>query len=109
MTLKQAQTAVDQWIKKYGVKYFSELTNLGILMEETGELARIMVREYGEQSFKPSDKKDKLSEELADILFVIICIANQTNIDLTASFQKTIEKKTKRDHQRHHNNKKLFK
>ena len=107
MTIKQAQTDVDTWIKTIGVRYYSELTNLGILMEEVGELSRIMVRMYGDQSFKESDKNKELSEEMADILWVLLCLANQTGVDLTEAFQKSIEKKTKRDADRHANNKKL--
>ena len=107
MTIQQAQTDVDNWIKTIGVRYFSELTNLGILMEEVGELSRIMVRMYGDQSFKESDKNKELSEEMADILWVLICLANQTGVDLTDALRKSIEKKTKRDAERHANNKKL--
>ena len=107
MTIQQAQTDVDSWINTIGVRYFSELTNLGILMEEVGELSRIMVRTYGDQSFKESDKNKELSEEMADILWVLICLANQTGVDLTDALQKSIEKKTKRDAERHRENKKL--
>lgn len=107
MTIQQAQQEVDQWIKTIGVKYFSELTNLGILMEEVGELSRLMVRKYGEQSFKESDKGKELSDELADILWVLLCLANQTGVDLTEALQKNIEKKTNRDALRHRNNEKL--
>jgi NTP pyrophosphatase (non-canonical NTP hydrolase) len=107
MTIQQAQTDVDNWINTIGVRYFSELTNLGILMEEVGELSRIMVRTYGDQSFKESDKNKELSEEMADILWVLICLANQTGVDLTDALQKSIEKKTKRDAERHKENKKL--
>ncbi len=107
MTIQQAQTDVDNWINTIGVRYFSELTNLGILMEEVGELSRIMVRTYGDQSFKESDKNKELSEEMADILWVLICLANQTGVDLTDALQKSIEKKTKRDAERHTKNKKL--
>ncbi len=109
MTLAEAQKKVDNWIKEFGVRYFNELTNLAILMEETGELARVMSRKFGEQSYKESDKKADLEEEMADILFVLICLANQTGTDLTAAFQKNLEKKTNRDHQRHKNNPKLKK
>ena len=107
MTIKQAQTDVDTWIKTIGVRYYSELTNLGILMEEVGELSRIMVRMYGDQSFKESDKNKELSEEMADILWVLICLANQTGVDLTEALQKSIEKKTIRDKERHQGNEKL--
>lgn len=107
ITIREAQQQVDGWIKTVGVRYFSELTNLGILMEETGELARLMVRTYGEQSFKESDKGKELADEMADVLWVLICLANQTGVDLTAALQKNIEKKTKRDSERHKNNEKL--
>src|SRR6476660_10444473 len=107
MTIKEAQTIVDTWIKTVGVKYFSELTNLGILMEEVGELSRLIVRIYGEQSFKETDKNKKLSDEMADILWVLICLANQTGVDLTDALEKNIEKKTKRDAERHAKNRKL--
>ena len=107
MTLKEAQTAVDEWIKTYGVRYFNELTNMAILTEEVGELARIIARTYGEQSFKDSDKKHDLGDEMADVLWVLICLANQTGIDLTEAFRKNLEKKTNRDGERHRNNKKL--
>lgn len=107
MKLSEAQKQVDDWIKKYGVRYFSELTNTAILMEEVGEVARIMARRYGEQSEKESDKQKKLEDEIADVLFVLICIANQTGIDLESAFLKNIEKKTIRDSERHLNNKKL--
>ena len=107
MTLKEAQEKVDQWIKKYGVRYFDELTNTAILMEEVGEVARIMARSYGEQSSKKSDEESSLSNELTDVLFVLICIANQTGVDLEQAFEKNMEKKTKRDHSRHKENKKL--
>lgn len=105
--LTEAQELVDTWIKKHGVRYFNELTNMAILMEEVGELARIISRKYGEQSFKESDKKHDLGDEMADVLWVLICLANQTGIDLNAAFTKNIEKKTNRDHQRHLNNEKL--
>jgi NTP pyrophosphatase (non-canonical NTP hydrolase) len=108
ITLKEAQTKVDEWIKTVGVKYFSELTNLGILMEEVGELSRLMVRIYGEQSFKESDKKTKLSDEMADVLWVLICLANQTGVDLTEALQKNFEKKSLRDAERHLKNEKLL-
>ena len=107
MTLKEAQEKVDQWIKKYGVRYFDELTNTAILMEEVGEVARIMARRYGEQSGKKSDEESSLSNELTDVLFVLICIANQTGVDLEQAFEKNMEKKTKRDHSRHKENNKL--
>lgn len=106
MTIKEAQEAVDQWIKTYGVRYFSELTNMAVLTEEVGELARVIARKYGDQSFKEGEK-DNLGEEMADILWVLICLANQTGVDLTEELQKSIEKKTKRDAERHINNKKL--
>jgi NTP pyrophosphatase (non-canonical NTP hydrolase) len=107
MTIQEAQTKVDQWIKTVGVKYFSELTNLGILMEEVGELSRLMVRKYGEQSFKETDKGKELGDEMADVLWVLICLANQTGIDLTEALQKNFEKKKLRDGERHQNNEKL--
>lgn len=107
MTIQQAQTNVDQWIKTVGVKYFSELTNLGILMEEVGELSRLMVRQYGEQSFKESDKGKELGDEMADVLWVLICLANQTGINLTEALQKNFEKKNLRDADRHQQNEKL--
>ena len=107
ITLKQAQTLVDEWIKTVGVRYFNELTNLGILMEEVGELSRILVRKYGEQSYKESDKGDELSDEMADVLWVLLCLANQTGVDLTAALQKNVAKKTARDEDRHKNNEKL--
>ena len=107
ITIKQAQQQVDQWIKTVGVRYFSELTNLGILMEETGELARLMVREYGDQSSKKSDLGKDIADEMADVLWVLLCLANQTGVDLTAALQKNIEKKTQRDAERHQNNEKL--
>ncbi len=107
MTIAAAQTQVDQWIKTVGVRYFNELTNLGILMEEVGELSRLMVRQYGEQSFKESDKGKELGDEMADVLWVLICLANQTGVDLTNALQKNFEKKNLRDGQRHLNNDKL--
>lgn len=106
MTLKEAQEQVDSWIKTHGVRYFSELTNMAVLTEEVGELARVMARKYGDQSFKEGEK-DNLGDELADVLWVLICIANQTGVDMTDSFIRNMEKKTKRDHQRHINNPKL--
>jgi len=107
ITLSEAQQKVDVWIKTIGVKYFSELTNLGILMEEVGELSRIMVRTYGQQSFKESDKNHDLADEMADVLWVLICLANQTGVDLTDALHKNISKKTLRDAERHLNNEKL--
>lgn len=107
ITLKEAQEKVDQWIKTVGVRYFGELTNLGILMEEVGELSRLMVRIYGEQSFKEDEKEKKLGDEMADVLWVLICLANQTGIDLTEALRKNFEKKSLRDAQRHKNNQKL--
>jgi NTP pyrophosphatase (non-canonical NTP hydrolase) len=107
MTIKEAQEAVDRWIKEYGVRYFSELTNMAVLTEEVGELARVMARKYGDQSFKPGEK-DNLGEEMADILWVLLCLANQTGVDLTTELEKSIEKKTQRDSQRHIQNKKLM-
>ncbi|MBR2649710.1 MAG: nucleotide pyrophosphohydrolase [Sediminibacterium sp.] len=107
MTLDQAQKQVDQWIKTIGVRYFNELTNLGILVEEVGELSRIIVRKYGEQSFKESDKKTDLADEMADVLWVLLCLANQTGVNLTEAFRKNIEKKTLRDANRHRDNEKL--
>lgn len=107
MTLQQAQQQVDQWIKTIGVRYFSELTNMAILTEEVGELARIMARKYGDQSFKESDKEKDLDNEMADVLWVLICLANQTGVDLTEALQKNFEKKTLRDADRHRNNEKL--
>ena len=106
MTIQEAQEDVDQWIKTYGVRYFSELTNMAVLTEEVGELARVIARKYGDQSFKPGEKEN-LGEEMADVLWVLICLANQTGIDLTEELKKSIEKKTKRDAERHINNKKL--
>jgi NTP pyrophosphatase (non-canonical NTP hydrolase) len=107
MEIKQAQQDVDQWIKNVGVRYFNELTNLGILMEEVGELSRLMVRKYGEQSFKESDKGKDLGDEMADVLWVLICLANQTGVDLTEALQKNFEKKNLRDATRHLENDKL--
>ncbi len=107
MTIQQAQKTVDQWIKTKGVRYFNELTNMAILTEEVGEVARIISRKYGEQSFKESDKEKNLSDELADVLFVLICIANQTGVDLTEALKKNLDKKTERDSERHKQNKKL--
>lgn len=105
--IKEGQEMVDQWIKKYGVRYFNELTNMAILTEEVGEVARIVSRKYGEQSFKESDKKLDLADEMADVLWVLMCLANQTGVDLNEAFQKNIEKKTIRDKNRHKNNEKL--
>lgn len=106
-TLKNCQKLVDEWINTVGARYFSELTNTAILMEEVGEIARIMARRYGDQSFKKSDEEVDLAEEMADVLFVLICLANQTGVDLEEAFRKSIEKKTKRDHNRHQENPKL--
>ncbi len=107
MTIKEAQALVDNWIKTIGVRYFSELTNMAILTEEVGEVARIIARSYGDQSFKSGEKDKKLADELADVLFVLICLANQTGIDLTEALKKNIEKKTFRDKDRHRQNEKL--
>ena len=109
MEIKEAQRLVDDWIKTVGVRYFNELTNMAMLTEEVGEVARIISRKYGEQSFKESDKKVKLEDELADVLWVLICLANQTGVDLTAAFKKNLEKKNIRDFDRHRNNPKLKK
>ena len=107
MKIEDAQKTVDSWIKEHGVRYFNELTNMAQLTEEVGEVARIIARRYGEQSEKESDKDKDLGEELADVLFVVLCLANQTGIDLQAAFDMRMEKKAKRDHDRHHNNEKL--
>ena len=107
MELKTAQEKVDNWIKEHGVRYFNELTNMAQLTEEVGEVARIIARRYGEQSEKESDKLKDLGEELADVLFVVLCLANQTGVDLQSAFDAKLDLKTKRDHDRHHNNKKL--
>lgn len=107
MEIKNAQLAVDHWIKEHGVRYFNELTNMAQLTEEVGEVARIIARRYGEQSEKESDKDKDLGEELADVLFVVLCLANQTGIDLQEAFDRKLMKKTQRDHDRHHDNKKL--
>jgi len=107
MTIQEAQQQVDGWIKTTGVRYFNELTNLGILMEEVGELSRLMVRTYGEQSFKESDKGKDLADEMADILWVLLCLANQTGVDLTEALKKNFEKKNSRDGERHSGNTKL--
>lgn len=107
LTIQKAQEIVDEWVKSVGVRYFNELTNTAILMEEVGEVARIMARRYGEQSEKESDKGKELADELADVFFVLICLANQTGINLTEALQKNLDKKTKRDSQRHLNNAKL--
>ncbi len=107
MTISESQKTVDEWIKTHGVRYFSELTNMVVLTEEVGELARIIARRYGDQSEKESDKDLDLGDEMADVLWVLICLANQCNIDLSAAFQKNIDKKTARDKDRHHNNPKL--
>lgn len=106
MTIKEAQNTVDSWIKEYGVRYFSELTNMTVLTEEVAELARVMARKYGDQSFKEGEE-DNMGEEIADIFWVLCCIANQTGIDITEEFKKSIEKKTQRDKDRHKNNQKL--
>jgi NTP pyrophosphatase (non-canonical NTP hydrolase) len=106
MTIKEAQNTVDQWIKEYGVRYFSELTNLAVLTEEVGELARVIARKYGDQSFKAGEK-DNLGDEMADVLWVLLCLANQTGVDLTEELKKNIEKKTLRDKERHIQNEKL--
>ena len=107
MELQNAQKIVDDWIKAHGVRYFNELTNMAQLTEEVGEVARIIARRYGEQSEKESDKNKDLGEELADVVFVVLCLANQTGIDLQAAFDKKMDLKTNRDHDRHHNNEKL--
>jgi NTP pyrophosphatase (non-canonical NTP hydrolase) len=107
MHIKEAQEIVDKWIKEFGVRYFNELTNTAMLMEEVGEVARIMARRYGEQSEKESDKNKDLGDEMADVLFVLICLANQTGIDLEEAMRKNLDKKTNRDSDRHHNNEKL--
>ena len=107
MEIENAQLAVDEWIKAHGVRYFNELTNMAQLSEEVGEVARIIARRYGEQSEKESDKNKDLGEELADVMFVVLCLANQTGIDLQDAFDKKLDLKTKRDHDRHHNNDKL--
>lgn len=107
ITIREAQARVDEWIHTYGVRYFNELTNMAVLMEEVGEVARLMARTYGEQSFKPSDHARNLADEMADVLWVLICLANQTGVDLTEAFHRNIEKKTQRDKNRHINNNKL--
>jgi len=107
MNIKDAQKAVDDWIKEHGVRYFDELTNMAQLTEEVGEVARIIARRYGEQSEKESDKNKDLGEELADVVFVVLCLANQTSVDLQAAFNAKLDVKSKRDHDRHHNNQKL--
>ncbi|HRE50996.1 MAG TPA: nucleotide pyrophosphohydrolase [Flavitalea sp.] len=107
LTLREAQQQVDEWIKTIGVRYFSELTNMAILTEEVGELASIMARKYGEQSFKDSDKNKDLGDEMADVLWVLLCLANQTGVDLTEAMRKNVEKKTRRDADRHRSNEKL--
>lgn len=107
MTISEAQLKVDEWIKTYGVRYFSELTNMAILTEETGEVARIIARKYGDQSTKQEESTEHLGDELADVLWVLICLANQTGIDLTEAFEKNLQKKTERDRNRHLNNPKL--
>ncbi len=107
ITIREAQGMVDSWIKTYGVRYFNELTNMAILTEEVGEVARLISRIYGEQSFKESDKQKDLGDEMADVLWVLICLANQTGVDLTVAFEKNLQKKTNRDKERHINNQKL--
>ncbi|MCA9938157.1 MAG: nucleotide pyrophosphohydrolase [Anaerolineales bacterium] len=107
LTLRECQEITDDWIRSIGVRYYAEMTNLAILMEEVGELARLFARTFGEQSFKESDKNRDLGDEMADILFVLICLANQTGVDLTTAFARNLEKKTRRDHDRHRNNPKL--
>jgi len=107
MTIKEAQAKIDQWIQEYGVRYFDEMTNMAILVEEVGEVARIMSRRYGEQSEKESDKNKDLGDEMADVLFVLMCMANQTGVDLEKALEKNLEKKTNRDHSRHKENDKL--
>ena len=107
ITIQEAQNKVDEWIKTFGVRYFNELTNLGILVEEVGELSRIMVRKFGEQSFKNNEAEKDLGDEMADVLWVLICLANQTGVNLTEALQKNFEKKTNRDYQRHQQNNKL--
>lgn len=107
MDIKVLQESVDQWIKKYGVRYFSELTNMAILTEEVGELARVVARKYGDQSFKNKEESLDLADEMADVLWVLVCMANQTGVDLTAAIEKNMQKKTRRDAQRHKNNDKL--
>ena len=107
MTIKEAQKTVDDWIRTTGVRYFNELTNMAILSEEVGEVARIIARKYGEQSSKKTDEDKDLADELADVMFVVICLANQTGIDLSEAIEKNLKKKTKRDHERHQNNLKL--
>ncbi len=109
MTIEEAQRKVDDWIKTYGVRYFSGLTNMAVLTEEVGEVARIMARRFGDQSFKKGEDGDALADELADVLWVLICIANQTGIDLSAAFEANLAKKTERDNKRHLNNEKLYK
>lgn len=108
MTIDEAQKLVDDWIKTYGVRYFGELTNMAILTEEVGELARVISRTYGEQSFKASDKEYNLADEMADVLWVLICLANQTGVNLTEAFENNMRKKTERDNERHLNNEKLI-
>ena len=107
MTIKEAQGTVDNWIKTAGVRYFNELTNMAMLTEEVGEVARVIARKYGEQSYKESDKDKELGDELADVMFVLICLANQTGVNLTEAFQRNLDKKTNRDADRHKNNEKL--
>jgi len=109
MTIKEAQAIIDAWINETGIRYFNELTNMAILTEEVGEVARIIARKYGEQSFKENEEKADLADEFADVLFVLICLANQTGVDLTDALKKNLQKKSKRDKNRHHNNQKLKK
>ncbi|MFN8257445.1 MAG: nucleotide pyrophosphohydrolase [Bacteroidales bacterium] len=109
MTIAEAQGKVDEWINQYGIRYFSELTNMVLLTEEVGELARIIARKFGDQSFKHSENETNMADEMADILFVLICLANQTGVNLTEALEKNLDKKTKRDANRHKNNEKLFK
>jgi NTP pyrophosphatase (non-canonical NTP hydrolase) len=108
MTLTEVQTTIDEWIKLHGVRYFNELTNMALLTEEVGELARVVARQYGEQSFKPGEVKSDLSDELADVFFVLVCLANQTGVDLEKALSANLVKKTVRDHKRHQENKKLL-
>jgi NTP pyrophosphatase (non-canonical NTP hydrolase) len=108
LTIARAQQMVDEWIKTFGVRYFSELTNMAILTEEVGELARVIARKYGDQSSKPSDEKYNLDDEMADVLWVLLCLANQTGVNLTSAFEKNLQKKTERDSERHLNNNKLL-
>ncbi len=108
LSISRAQQLVDEWIKTFGIRYFSELTNMAVLTEEVGELARVIARTYGDQSFKNTDEKNNLSDEMADVLWVLLCLANQTGVDLSDAFVKNLQKKTERDSERHSNNKKLL-